>query len=343
MIRLLLRVLGAEYARPVRRTLALMTAASVAEGLSYAFLLPILAALLGDNPTEAWPWLAGFAAALAAYAVLRFVSDLSGFRVGASLLQGVYHRLGDHLATLPIGWYDTGRVGEVSTLASRGVLQAMRVIAHLLTPFVSSCVTPLTIVAVILFHDWRMGLAALVAVPLVALVQAGTSRAQSDADAERSGREIDATDRVVEFLQSQPVLRAGGWSGRRFGMLDDSLQGLERTSRRTTLSTMPGVLGLAVTVQAVFTAILGLGAYLATGGDPGAVELVALLVLAARCADPLLSLAEIGGQLRSVQPSWLGWTPCCRRNPCPSQSIRRTRSAMIWPSTASPSAAAETP
>ncbi|MFD0663336.1 hypothetical protein [Thermocatellispora tengchongensis] len=54
----------------------------------------------------------------------------------------MYHRLGDHLARLPIGWYGAGRVGEVSVLASRGVLQAMSVVVHLLAPFISACATP---------------------------------------------------------------------------------------------------------------------------------------------------------------------------------------------------------
>lgn len=142
MIRMLLRVLGHEYARPVRRTVALMTTTALVEGLSYALLVPVLRALFGNTPEDAWPWLVAFGAAVAVYAVLRYVSDRFGFLAGTTLLRGTYHRLGDHLARLPIGWYDAGRLGEVSVLASRGVLQAMSVIAHLLAPFISACVTP---------------------------------------------------------------------------------------------------------------------------------------------------------------------------------------------------------
>ncbi|WP_203863774.1 ABC transporter ATP-binding protein, partial [Planobispora rosea] len=50
-----------------------------------------------------------------------------------------------------------------------------------------------------------------------------------------------------------------------------------------------------------FTALLVLGAYLALGGDIGAAEVLTILVLAARCADPVLSLADIGGKLRSAR------------------------------------------
>ncbi|MFI0410549.1 ABC transporter ATP-binding protein [Actinomadura sp. 3N508] len=301
MIPMLLRVLGHEYAGPVRRTVALMTATAVVEGLSYALLVPVLRALFGDTPEDAWPWLIAFGTAVAVYAVLRYASDLSGFRVGTTLLRGMYHRLGDHLARLPIGWYGAGRVGQVSVLASRGVLDAMAVIAHLLAPYISACVTPLTIVLVMLAFNWQMGLAALAAVPVVAAIQRWTGRSMAAADAERAERDHEATGRVIEFLQAQPVLRAGGRTTERFRLLDDSLRDLQRASRRTALSAVPGVVGLTLTVQAMFTVLLALGAYLALGGDIGAAEVLTILVLAARCADPLLSLSDIGGKLRGAR------------------------------------------
>ncbi|MBE1536394.1 ABC transporter ATP-binding protein [Actinomadura algeriensis] len=317
MIRMLLRVLGRDYARPVRRTVALMTAAAVVEGLSYALLVPVLRALLADDPADARPWLGAFGAAVAAYAVLRYVSDLSGFRAGIALLRGVYHRFGDHLARLPIGWYGQDRVGEVSVLASRGVLQAMTVIVHLLGPFVFACVTPLTIVAVMFAFDWRMGLAALAAAPVVAAIQIRAGRSTAAADAERHERDRQATGRVIEYLQAQPVLRAGGRTTERFRLLDDSLRDVRRASRRTVLSALPATVGLAFTVQAMFTALLVLGAHLALGGHIGAAEVLAILVLAARCADPLLSLSHIGSQIRGARHELTRLEAVLRTEPLP--------------------------
>ncbi|QBS40763.1 ABC transporter ATP-binding protein [Nocardia sp. CS682] len=317
MIRMLLRVLGNEYARPMRRTVALMTITAVVEGLSYALLIPVLRALFGSTPADAWPWLTAFGAAVAGYAILRYRSDLSGFRVGAALLRGMYHRLGDHLARLPIGWYSSGRVGAVSVLASRGLLQAMSVAAHLLAPFVSASVTPLTIVVVLLAFHWQLGLAALVAAPVVVAVQIWTARSMAVTDAEAAERSHTASGRVIEFLQAQPVLRAGGRTGERFELLDHSLREVQRAARRSTLSALPGAVGLAFAVQAMFTALLILGTYLALGGTLGAAELLATLVLAARCADPLLSLSDIGGKLRGARAELVRLDTVLRTEPLP--------------------------
>ncbi|GGL17540.1 ABC transporter ATP-binding protein [Nocardia jinanensis] len=320
MIRMLLRVLGDQYAGPVRRTVALMTTTAVVEGLSYALLVPVLRELFGSDPGNARPWLIAFGTAVAVYAALRYISDLVGFRAGTTLLRGTYHRLGDHLARLPMGWYGSDRVGEVSVLASRGVLEAMSVIAHLLAPFVAASVTPLMIVVVMLVFNWKLGLAALMAVPLVAAIQSWTGRAMAAADAERHERDQLATGRVIEYLQAQPVLRTGGRTTERFDMLDDSLRGIQRASRRSALSALPGVVGLTLTVQATFTVLLAMGAYLALGGNIGTPEVLAILVLAARCAEPLLSLADIGGRLRGARAQLTRLDALLRTEPLPEPS-----------------------
>ncbi|SEG43413.1 ATP-binding cassette, subfamily B [Saccharopolyspora kobensis] len=320
MIRMLLRVLGHEYAKPMRRTVAMMTATAILEGLLYALLVPVLQALFGGTPADAWPWLIAFGAGVAVYAVMRYVSDLSGMRVGTTMLRGMYHRLGDHLARLPIGWYTEARVGEVSMMASRGLLAALGVAAHLLAPFINALVTPLTIVVVMLVFNWQLGLAALVAAPVVAVIQVWTARSMATTDAERHERDNEASARVIEYLQAQPVLRAGGRTGERFELLDDSLQEVERTSRRTVLSTLPGAVGLTLTVQAIFTALLVLGTYLALGGNIGVAEVLTILVLAARCADPLLSLSDIGGKLRGARSELDRLDTVLRTQPLPEPS-----------------------
>lgn len=320
MIRMLLRVLGPEYAKPVRRTVALMTVAAVAEGLSYALLVPVLRALFGDQPADARPWLIALGGAVALYAVLRYRSDLSGFRVGTTLLRGVYYRLGDHLARLPIGWYTAGRVGEVSVLASRGVLQALSVLAHLMAPLICAAVTPLTIIVVMFAFNWQLGLAAAAAVPIVAAIQVWSGRSMAVGDADRHARDHDAAQRVIEYLQAQPVLRAGGRTAERFDLLDDSLREVARASRRRAFTAVPGVLGLSLTVQAMFTVLLALGTYLALGANIGVAELLAILILAARCADPLLSLADIGGQLRSARSELVRLEALLRTDTLPEPS-----------------------
>ncbi len=175
----------------------------------------------------------------------------------------------------------------------------MSVPAHRLGPLVDATFVPLTIVVVMFFFDWRLALAALLAAPLIAAVQRATGRATAREDAERARRSDDASARVVEYVRAQPVLRAGGRTGERFQQLDEALHAQWRSERRAAVKGLPGVLGLSLTVQAVFTLVLALGAYLVLDGSADAVSVLALLVLSARCVDPLLSLADLGGVMRA--------------------------------------------
>lgn len=300
MIAKLLRILGPDYARPVRNALILMALAAVAEGLAYAFLVPPVAAVFRGDPGQAWPWLIAFAGAVMAFGVLRFTADLWGFRSGSSLLEGMYHRLGHHLAELPVGWHRPHRVGEVSAVASSGVLQVMGVIAHLLAPLVSAVLTPLTIVGVLLAYQWQLGVVAMSAIPVVLTVQHWSGRASRASDAERVVSEHEATSRVVEFLQSQPVLRTSGRALERFETLDGSLRDLQRASRRNVLMALPGYGALSLTVQVLFTSLMAAGAWLVLKGDIDTGELLGLLVLATRGTDPLLTLSDLSGQVSAA-------------------------------------------
>ncbi|MGW2086493.1 ABC transporter ATP-binding protein [Streptomyces sp. NPDC001880] len=298
MIGLLIRVLGERHSGPLRRTVALMSVCAVVEGLSYALLIPLLRALLGGEAQDAWPWLAAFAVAVLVTSILGYFSDKSGFRTGGELSRGLHHRLGDHLAGLPLGWFTPRRVGDVSGLTSRSVMEVMSVPAHRLRPLINAVLIPLSVVVVLFFFEWRLALAGLVAVPVIVGVQRWTSKATARQDAERARSSDEAAGRVVEFVRAQPVLRAGGRTGERFGLLDDALHQQWRSGRRAALSGVPGMLGLTFSVQAVFTAVLALGVHLALNGSLGAPELLAITVLAARCVEPLLSLADLGGIMR---------------------------------------------
>lgn len=324
MIRLLLRVLGRQYAAPLRRTIALMIAAAVLEGLSYAFVLPILRSLLGPDPDSAWPWIIAFATTITLYGALRYVADLTGFRVGAALLRGTYRRVGDHLATLPTGWFSPSRIGEVSVLAGRGVLQAMSAIAHLLGPLISAIVAPATVAIVITFIDWRIGLAVCATTPLIVAVQVWTKKTTSANDADRITREQEATARVVEFLRAQPVLRAGGRNTERFEILDRSLRDVEAASRRATFATIPGAIGLTTIVQTVFVGLMILAVHLVLGGSLLVSDALAILLLATLGTNPLLSLNEISGKVRGARTVLVGINDVLETSPLPVAEHPRT-------------------
>ncbi|GAA1653433.1 ABC transporter ATP-binding protein [Actinoplanes couchii] len=297
MIRRLSRVLGAPYARPLRMHLAGLIVYAILQGLAFVLIVPVLRPLLRGDVDAALPWVAVLAGTVVACAAAYWIQAQLGYRLGTALSQALHHRIGDHLAALPLGWFTPARVGRVARMSSTGVVDIMGVPAHLLAPLVTSYVTPAVVVFAMIFLDWRLAVATLVAVPLVILVFRWTARLFAATDHAVDAAGVEAANRVVEFAQNQAVLRAHGRSD--FDQLEAALLEQRAAGRKQLLRAVPGLAAAGLVVQALVTIVLITGVYLATSGPTvDAAALIALLVLTVRFAEPLMAAAELGAAVR---------------------------------------------
>lgn len=302
MIRRLLSMLG-EDAAPLRRMLAGLLAGAVLQGLGFALLLPVVDRLAAGDAAGAGWWLLAVAAVLVAYATVHYLTQMAGYLTAIALSRRLFRRLGDHLAQLPLGWFDDERVGAVGRLTSNGVVDVMGMPAHLLRPLVNALVVPLTVAVVTLFVDWRLGLAILVAGPIVALVYRWSASQVERSDLRSETAAIGAANRLVEYARAQPVLRAFDHQGAGARLLDDALVTQRDADRRQLTQVLIGMIGYAVSVQAAFTALLMIGIGLAADGGTGAARMAVLFVLLVRCVEPLQQAGELGGTMRIARNS----------------------------------------
>jgi len=303
VIRRLLLLTGPGQSGELRRAVRYLCAAAAAQGFAFGLLLPVFRALGSDEPRRAWPWLAVLALATALYAVLHHRGVVAGRRAGYALGGALHERLGDHVVTLPLGWFTTARVGTLGRVASQNVMGVMGVPGHLLEPLANAVVTPAAVVVVLSFTDWRIALGALVAAPVIAATYRWTGALVLRTDHAADAAAAEAGGQVVEFARNQPVLRAFGQTAQGFQLLDDALVGSRDAARRMLRTALPGLAGFVLAVQTACTALLVLGAVLATGGRVDLPALVVALVLAVRFTEPLLGAAELGAALRMASGS----------------------------------------
>ncbi|MFJ3673314.1 ABC transporter ATP-binding protein [Streptomyces sp. NPDC090106] len=303
MIRQLGTLLGPEHRTAYRRYVVSLAAYSVLQGIAYVLLVPVLRDLLAGDIGGAGRWFGLLALVVVAGWLVSYASQQLGFRLGHLISRTLHHRLGDHLAELPIGWFRGDRIGSIGQLTSKGVVDIMGLPAHLFQPLVSAAVTPLTVVAGMLVIDWRLGLCALVAVPLVFTVFRWAAARAAGVDEELHHTSAEAADRVVEYARLQPVLRAAGRTGDGYTQLAEALAVQHTVQRRQLRRTLPALGGNALTVQLVFTALIVVGAALALHDPDRTPQVIALLTLLARFAEPLAESAEYGAQLRVARNS----------------------------------------
>ncbi|WP_280263561.1 ABC transporter ATP-binding protein [Nocardia wallacei] len=300
MIRKLFRIVHPDDRARFVRWVGLIIAFSVLQGICVLLVVPILRPLLAGDRDGALPWLAVLAATTAATCVVFYAQAIHGHRIADRLLLGIHHRVGDHLAKLPLGWFGTDRTGRLTHTMSQGTTSILGVPAHLMQPVVGAAVTPAVVVAGLFLFDWRLAVASALAglVLLAAYRRAQHALARSFGAVDRAA--VEAAGRVVEFAQCQPVLRAFGRAGSRNTLLGTAITGERRALGELSRRAVSALLVFSVAVQAVFVALLAVGVALALGTSLDAAELIALLVLVTRFVGPLVEIMDHGAALRAA-------------------------------------------
>ena len=298
MIRHLLTAVDPDAAGPLRWNLVGLAFEGILLGVGFALLVPLLRAVFDADYGAAWAWLGAMIGVLTVYAVLRYRTQMSGYRAAIGLAESLFLRLGDHIARLPLGWFEAGRVGAIGRLTSQGVVDVMGVPAHLLRPIVNAFVTPAVVIIVMFAFDWRLALAALITAPLAAIVYRWSGNLVQTTDHRTDAAASEAAARIVEFAQAQAVLRAFGRGARGHRQLEEALAEQREAGRYQLLTAAPGLSAFILVVQAAFTILILFGLDLALGGEIDAAELLAVLVLAVRYVEPLVAAADLGGALR---------------------------------------------
>ncbi len=281
----------------VRWSLAGLVAEAVLMAVGFALLVPLLSVLMAGDTGAAWQWLSAMTAVLGVYAVVRFRTQLAGYRAAIELGRTLFAKLGDQIARLPLGWFRADRVGDVGRLTSKGVIDVVEVPAHLLRPVIIAFVTPATLIVIMFFFDWRLALAALVTAPVAALAYRWTATVVRRTEHRTHTAAADAAGRIIEFAQSQAVLRSCGRTAEGHRLLDQALSEQRDAGRAQLAAALPGFSSFVVVVQLAFTIVLLLGTDLALGGTIDVPELVALLVLTVRYVEPLIVAADLGSAL----------------------------------------------
>ncbi|WP_285032210.1 ABC transporter ATP-binding protein [Mycolicibacterium sp. lyk4-40-TYG-92] len=297
MINGFLRILGPERGK-MYSFLAWAVGYGLLHGLSMTLLVPISLALFDGDFGTATRWLVVLAVVVLLSAVAHYVQAAQSMRMALTTMRLLHHRIGDHMVTLPLGWFTRERVGQVSQIAVKGTTFVGTSSAHLVTPLVVNTTSALTVVAGLFVFDWRIGVAALVGGAILILATRASAALIASAEARTHAAEIEVNSRVIEFARCQPVLRAFGRTGAEFDPLTGALAEQEHVGRRALWASVAGMMLSGVGVQAVLGGLITVGVWLAVGGEINPVTLVAILGLAARFTSPLSELAEYGSAMR---------------------------------------------
>ncbi|SDH40382.1 ABC transporter ATP-binding protein [Roseospirillum parvum] len=292
----ILRLAEGVHARRLRLAVALKVGETLCAAVPFVVLWGMLELILRLDrpPFEAClPWLGlGLAGLLGQYLFGLFAARLA-FTHGYGLMADFRVRFAEHLARLPSGFFTEARIGELTSLVSDSVRMIEDVFTHLVGELVAAAVLPLVVGVLLLWIDWRMGLAALVTVPLAWAVPVLVGRAFNRLVGQRLRSQEEIAARLLEYIDGMPVIRAHGMGGGHFKALEAAMRDFRRAALRLEATGGLAVIGFAVALELGFVALLGLGTYLLLGGGIAGAAFLTVVVLAQKFYAPMTQTAML--------------------------------------------------
>lgn len=300
MIRILLRLIPDESRQLRRRYVALLAGVVVTRAAACVLLFPVLSRLFSDSPGDAWGWIAAFVVAVVVHGVLQHRLARTGFALGLEVMDGVQHRLVDHIAQLPLGWLSGARRSMAQQAIAATGPQVAQTIGNLVTPLVLAVALPTAIAVGLLAVAWPLGLAALAAVPLLLAALAGANRSSRKADTTFAAAVTDLDARILEFGRAQTTLRAARRADPDRSLAGEALASQHLATVGLLRWSIPGQLLFSVASQLALLALAIAALALLHRGDVSVPEALALIVIAVRFLEPFTTLAELAPALQAT-------------------------------------------
>lgn len=297
------RALFGPLLRPYRLQLA-ATALLMLMQSAVLLAMPWLAARFSAGLLAAQPVagvLLGLFALVAAQALLAYLVGVRMQATATAMIADGCSRVFDHLQSLPLGWHQDRRRGEVMALLTDDVERLGWFATGTLTTLLPLLLTCVGALAMMLRIEPRIGLAVALLVPAVylALKLVGRrlrplGRAVADGYAQR-------TALVEQNLAMLPVVKA--FSGepeesRRFHAQSGALRTLQL--RQARLQALIGPL-MRVAAAAVVLALLWIGSRQVAAGALAASDLIGLLLYGLLLTQPVAELASVYGQVQGAR------------------------------------------
>ncbi len=299
MIANLIRLVPAEHRGALTAYTVLSVVSVILRAASALLLVPLLAALFSSTPSDALPWLGVLTGATVLGWIVDTLVAKTGYRIGFALVNDTQHRMADRLTDIPLGWFTADNTAMARQAIAASGPDLVSFVANLLTPFVGAVLLPAAITGGLFLVSWQLGVAAAIALPIMLAALWASMRVVRAADAADARAHSALTERILEFARTQQALRASRRATAARSQTGAAITTAQGATLRLLLFQIPGQLMFSVASQIALILLAGTIANLALGGQIGAPEAVALLVVLVRFLEPFTVLADLSGAIES--------------------------------------------
>ena len=293
MIRALLQLLPAGSGTKVVGFLLLTVLSVTVRAIGAVLLIPLVTALFGDEPRDAWAWVGWLALATAAGWGIDWVISRIGFELGFSLLETGQRGLADHLSRVRLGWFTAENTGLARQSIASTAPELVGVIVYLATPLLTALLLPLAIAIALMPFAWQLGVAALLGVPILLGAFWLSARLGRAADRAAAAANRILSERLIEFARTQQALRASRRVSAASSSVGVALTRQHGAMLKLLTMQIPGQLIFGLASQIALIVLAGTTVALAVRGDFGMPAAIAMIVVIVRYLEPFTALAGL--------------------------------------------------
>lgn len=300
MIRTLLSLLPLTSRTEAFTQLTLTVLSVITRAVGAVFLIPIVSALFGPRPAEAWPWVAGLAVVTVAGWAFDAAGARIGYELGFGLLETGQRGVSERLSRTRLTWFDAQNTATARQGIAATGPDLVGVVIYLVTPVLSALLLPIAIGLALLPVAAPLALAALAGVPVLWGAYLAAGRIGRAADRAAASAHSALTERILEFARTQHALRAAGRVDPQRSLVGAALNRQHGATMRLLTMQIPGQLLFSVASQVVLLGLAATTVWLATSGRLSAPEAVAMIVVIVRYLEPFTVLAELSGGVETA-------------------------------------------
>ena len=274
-------------------------AAGLIEGVALCLLLPGITALAHNEPVWGlgiWGWVTVLSILAAISAVVGYLQSLRGYQAALDFLVNVHKKVGDQVASLPLGWFNRPLAGLLSRLVSNELVMTGEIIAHMLSPIIQRVTSSVVLLVFAWAWDWRLGLVVTISIPIFLLFVLATTALIKKGKSIGEPTEVELSNRIVEFTHCQAALRSCGRSTH-YSKLDHANAAWLKAKRTELWYEIVGNLFGGAFTQVVIITLISIAANLAVTGSLESIAAIAFIGLCLRFTHTLVGITETAASL----------------------------------------------
>ena len=214
------------------------------------------------------------------------------YQAGFDMLTDLRIRLGEHIRKLPMGFFSERRAGDLNAVINWDVTNIENVPTYVFPRLIETVAVPALTAVFLFFLDWRMALAALVVLPIAAIVMRATMKSLNRLAKIRADSSVEANSRMIEYVQGIQVSKAFNQTGSKLQRFEQALRHYKQTNIDLVVKLAFPFVGFIAILELGFAIILPIGFYFFLGGSLMLKTLLIFLVLGLRLYAPIKNMVD---------------------------------------------------